>query len=327
MPSPRPTQDSTATTAPRGRSLERAQWRQLLLITIGAIGIYVTLRLLPTGTNLNHMDFRAQGNNSIEFCDPLNPQFIPVIAARSPVTLTLSTVGTPTTGSPVQGAIMLRTSAGKPIGPEDLLIVHTQPLHLLIVDPSLHDYQHVHPVPTRTTGEWAFQFTPQSAGTYRVFADFTPVATRRGLYASADLEVVGGSGTPNVANPTETPAMNSERAVTRDGYVFRLVAAAEPLRARQPIDFAFTIASLHGDRVPLETVMGAYAHLVAFDTERSGFAHLHPTQADSLAAPDPIKPVLNFKLTIPTAGTYVIWSQVNLGGKEAFVPFWFKVVE
>jgi hypothetical protein len=67
--------------------------------------------------------------------------------------------------------------------------------------------------------------------------------------------------------------------------------------------------------------MGAFAHLVAFDDQRSGFAHLHPVEADPLKPPHAQQPVLNFKLTIPEPGKYVIWAQVNLGGREEFVPF------
>jgi hypothetical protein len=77
--------------------------------------------------------------------------------------------------------------------------------------------------------------------------------------------------------------------------------------------------------VALEPVMDAYAHLVAFDTARSGFAHLHPMDADTAAAPDVTKPTLSFKITIPNAGRYVIWAQIKISGQEKFVPFWFDV--
>ena len=71
--------------------------------------------------------------------------------------------------------------------------------------------------------------------------------------------------------------------------------------------------------------MGAFAHLVAFDEARSGFAHLHPNEFNLSQQPDAVKPVLNFKIMIPAAGNYVIWAQLNLGGREVFVPFWFEV--
>jgi hypothetical protein len=61
----------------------------------------------------------------------------------------------------------------------------------------LTEYQHVHPEPTRRPGECRFLFTPRLGGRYRFFADFTPVATARSLYANADL-VVEGPGEPGV---------------------------------------------------------------------------------------------------------------------------------
>ena len=47
-------------------------WTQFALITITAVAIFIGFRLLPTGTNLSHMDFRVdpKAGNVIEFCDP-----------------------------------------------------------------------------------------------------------------------------------------------------------------------------------------------------------------------------------------------------------------
>ncbi|HEY0944324.1 MAG TPA: hypothetical protein VGD81_03625, partial [Opitutaceae bacterium] len=129
-----------------GLHLERRQWRQIVFLTAGALALYVGFRLMPTGTNLNHMDFRVEGKNTLEMCDPANPQFIPVVAVRSPVSLTLATTtAAAVAGAPLQATVQLATASGKPLAPNDLLVMHTQRLHLLIVDPSLTDYQHVHP--------------------------------------------------------------------------------------------------------------------------------------------------------------------------------------
>ncbi len=295
-----------------------AQWRQAGLITAVALGFYAFMRWLPTGSDLSHMDFRVDGTqNSIEFCDPSNPQFIPVVAVASPVAMSVRTAAPPMTGEPVRATVKLQTSGEKPIAPEDLLVVHTRPLHLMLVDPTLTDYQHVHPEPGATAGEWVFEFTPRAAGAYRVFADFTPTATARGLYASADLTVSGAAGreaeaVAEVIDPT---------------YRFTLTPATEALMARVPMDLRFAVTREGGGAVPLEPVMDAYAHLVAFDEARSGFAHLHPVEADLAQRPDLVRPTLNFKITIPNAGRYVIWAQVSIAGKERFVPFWFDVME
>lgn len=298
-------------------------WRSIVLITVGAFALYVGFRYLPTGTNLSHMDFRVKESNSIEFCDPLNPQFIPVVAVRSPVAFALEAGADPVTpGQERTFTVTLQTTAGKRIAPEDLLVTHTRRLHLLIIDPWLDDYQHVHPEPGQQPGQWVFSFTPKREGVYRIFADFTPAATGRGLYASVDLSV-GGAQTP--AGLTMVMQHDVSFAAEQEGYRFELAPMQEVLLAGQPIDLKFRVTRADGGPVPMEPVMDAYAHLVAFDEARSGFAHLHPAEADLAHAPDPRRPELSFKITIPQPGRYVIWSQVNLGGREVFAPFCLEV--
>jgi hypothetical protein len=293
-----------------------AQKRQIALITAGAIVLYVVVRFLPTGTNLAHADFQVAGGNTIQFCDPANPAFIPVVAVKSPVTMTLSTDVPPARGRRMHVVLTLRTASGKPIAPVDLLVSHTQLLHLLVVDPSLRDYQHIHPVPGRVPGDWEADLTPARAGRYLVFADFTPAATARGLYASAEFSVPGAPDLPPSGDNWNDEAGGLRFSLTPD----------VPFRARAVVNLTLTVESTGGRRpVPLETVMDAYAHLVAFDAARSGFAHIHPKQIDLRLHPDPYRPRLDFRIQIPQSGRFVIWSQIKTGGLERFAPFWFEV--
>jgi hypothetical protein len=299
-------------------SLTVGQKRSIAIITGVALVLFVVVRLLPAGSAVNHMDFRVEGKGTLEFCDPANPQFIPVVAVRSPVVMTLKSERAPEQNESVDFVLTLRTASGKPIGPADLLVAHTRKLHLLVVDPTLSDYQHIHPEPGRRAGEWKFSLTPQRGGTYRVFADFTPIATQRGLYASADFVVPG-----TVANVVRQATTSAQVA----GYIFRL-DVPEVLTAGRTTDLRFRIETQGSTKqaVPLKPVMGAFAHLVAFDEARTGFAHLHPLETDLAKPPDALRPELNFKVTIPEPGRYAIWSQVNLDGEEAFVPFWVDVL-
>ena len=299
------------------RPAAASPWRQIIFITATALALYVAVRLLPTGTALNHMDFRMTGKGVLDFCDPANPQFIPVVQVRSPVVLSLKADREPALNQPVKFVLTMRTASGKPIAPEDLLVAHTRKLHLLVVDPTLSDYQHVHPEPGRRPGEWIFTLEPGRPGLYRVFADFTPAATARSLYASVDFFVPGP-----VATITRSPNTTWQAA----GYNFELIMPPV-FQARQAVDLRLHIESQGAVKhpVPLQPIMGAFAHLVAFDEARSGFAHLHPTEIDLAKAPDQLRPELNFKITIPQPGRYVIWGQVNLGGAEVYVPFWVKV--
>ncbi len=307
------------TPAADGPGLASAEWRGIGAITAAALALFVVVRELPTGTNLSHMDFRVQGGNAIEFCDPANPQFLPVVAVRSPVTLTVTTQAPPQAGAEVRATLVLTTFSGKPIAPEDLQVVQTRRIHLMIVDPSLDDYQHVHPEPGRRPGEWTFHFRPRFGGAYRIFADFTPVATNRGLYSESEL-AVGGPPSPVVAGSQAVAG-----TTTQGGFRFTLAPASAPIRAGVPSDLTLAVANPSGGLVPLEPVMGAFAHLVAFDAPRSGFAHIHPTAPGPARPPDPSHPAFAFRLTIPRPGRYVIWSQVDLAGSETFAPFWFDV--
>ena len=296
--------------------LDGRAWRQIAFLTLGAVALFVIVRRLPTGTNLAHVDFQVPGGNVIQFCDAANPAFIPVVAVKSPVTMELTAAVPPAAGVAVPMTLTLRTFTGRPIAPEDLVESHTKLLHLMVVDPSLRDYQHIHPVPGRRPGDWDFTVTPRQAGRYRVFADFTPAATGLGLYASAEFMVPGVPDAP--------PAADNWTCVA-DGLRFTLAADA-PIRVRDVVNLTLTVESAAGRHpVPLEPVMGAYAHLVAFDRGRTGFAHIHPQQTDLSQHPDLYRPQLTFKVQIPQAGRFVIWSQVRVGGRDRFAPFWFEV--
>ncbi|MBA4138447.1 MAG: hypothetical protein C0518_14150 [Opitutus sp.] len=300
------------------RALSRPQLRSIGLISAAALGLYVLMRWLPVGSELNHMDFRVAEKGAIEFCDPNSPQFIPVIAAKSPVMMALKSDAPPAVGKRARFTLTMTTANGKPIGPADLLVAHTRKLHLLVVDPTLTDYQHLHPEPGARNGEWVFEMAPEKPGPYRVFADFTPAATARGLYASVDFNVPG-----EVARVSRS----TNKTWQAGGFNFELVVPSY-FKAGLTAELRFRIrhSGANQNPVPLQPVMGAFAHLVAFDEERSGFAHLHPNEADLSLPPDALKPELTFKVTIPQSGRYVIWSQVNLDGREIFAPFWVEVL-
>lgn len=297
--------------------LSRPQWRSILVISAVALGLYAFMRWLPVGSNLNHMDFRVEEKGAIEFCDPNSPQFIPVISAKSPVQLSLKSDTAPALGRPVRFTLTMTTANGKPIGPADLLVAHTRKLHLMVVDPTLNDYQHLHPEPGAREGEWVFEMTPARSGLYRVFADFTPAATARGLYASVDFTVPG-----DVARV----ARSTNNLWQAGGFNFELVTPSY-FKAGVQSELRFRVESQGTEKrpVPLMPVMDAFAHLVAFDVDRSGFAHLHPDQVDLNQKPDAMRPELTFKITVPQPGSYVVWAQVNLAGVEMFAPFWIEV--
>jgi len=319
---------------PRKQS-ETAAWVRVARISAVAVALYVGFRVMPTGTNLSHMDFRVEGENTLQMCDPGNPQFLPVVNVRSPVSLTLSpNAAAPCAGEEWTTTLRLTTYQGKAIGPADLWRVHTEFLHLMIVDPDLMDYHHIHPQPTDTPGEWLFSFTPRYGGEYRIFADFTPAATGLGLYASAQVRVEGAPPSAAEVAAAQVPSWQAQVA----GVDFELRPIGEKLatkfaqgevpsevRARREVTMRLSLSRADSGEVPLLPIMDAFAHVVAFDIGRTGFAHLHPQETDLNTPPEPQNPALTFRVLIPNPGRYVAWAQVNHAGTERFAPFWFEV--
>ena len=293
-----------------------AQRRQAALITVAAVALLAVLHGLPRDTRLSHMDFVPAGEQALEFCDPTNPRFLPVVARPGAVTLALAAEPPARAGAPTTVALSLRTATGRPIGPADLRPTAGESLQLQIVDAALDDYQHVVPRPQAQHGEWRFAFTPRRGGLYRVFADLTPRATGQEVYVSAALPVGAGPSGPAVAMPAQ--------AFSREGCRFTLTASTRPIYARQPLVLSLEIERIGGGMVPIVPEDGAFAHLVAFDPARTGFFDLTPPPGGP--PPNPFHPQREFKGTFSEPGKYVLWCRVNLGGREVSGPFGIEVI-
>ena len=86
----------------------------------------------------------------------------------------LAPAGAFTAGKPQSVTLTLTdVKTGAPLGPDQLKLAHTKKLHLLIIDESLTDYQHIHPVAGAKAGQWTFSFTPKFGRPYKVWADAT----------------------------------------------------------------------------------------------------------------------------------------------------------
>ena len=292
------------------------------VFTVVAIGAFLGIRKLPLSSgSLHYTDFHAGGKGFLEFCEPGSPQFAPVDAVRSPVRLAIATEGEPRAGGMVGARLTLTTSSGAPVTAADLLVVHTEKLHLLVIDASLDDYHHLHPAPTAVPGEYAFAFNPRSAGRYRVFADFTPRATGRALYAGAELMVAGGGGGEDKAGTK--PVLKTWHEVEVGALAFALAASREKLRINEASDLTLRVARKDGAPLVLEEIMGARAHLVAFDEACTGFAHLHPKE--TVPAEDGDAQQMGFTLQLADPGYYRLWAQVKVGSREVFAPFGLMV--
>jgi len=92
------------------------------------------------------------------------------------------------------------------------------------------------------------------------------------------------------------------------------------------------VRDAQGRPVELEEIMGAKSHMVAFDAERRGFAHMHPI--DSVAAyrtagigagASDADTGMGFIFNVPNPGWYRVFAQIQVDGDEVFGRFDLKV--
>ena len=224
----------------------------------------------------------------------------------------------PTPGKNVAATARLTRPDGKPLTFSDLSEAHTKRIHLLIIDESLTDYYHEHPVETKTPGEFAFSFHPKNGGHYTVWADIVPTTTGSQEYSRAEVTV------PGAAAPVQT-ALN--RTVTIEGYRFDLSTEGdEKFTAGKATMVKVRVTDAKGQPVKtLEPVMGAFAHGVGFPADLSGVTHVHPMGKEPQQDSERGGPELDFHLLPEKAGFLKFYVQVQLGGKDVYAGFGLNV--
>lgn len=304
----------------RDKSQSTRVGMRILRISALMAAIYVFFHLLPDFAPETPETLLRQvtGDTSPELCDVDSLGFTQVTRDRSPLEMRLVADAPPEVGKEVRVTLALNRPGGDPVRFDDLEEVHTEKFHLLVVDPSLADYHHEHPVPTAVPGEYIFSFVPEKEGNYRLFADLLPRATGRPVQAVADLEVPGKG---------EAVSTEMVRESVVDRFHFTVTEPDEGFRSKKPALVSLRVRhESAGEPVTLEPVMGAYAHLVAFDSERSGFAHMHPVQEGLEVELDETEPKLDFIFYAEEPGAYTVWAQVKIEGEERFAPFVVNVL-
>lgn len=220
-------------------------------------------------------------------------------------------------GVEVKAHLRLSWPEGDPLTLDDLCEVHTQKIHLLIIDGSFTDYHHEHPVPSDVPGRYDFAFTPQKPGTYLVWADVQPYITGIQEYAM-----------------TVIPAATSEEAlhVTADSLdatengLHYTIQFPQPVKAGEVALGTLRVTQADGSGFTrLEPVMGAFAHLVGFHENHTTVLHIHPEMSQPPAPSDRGGPDLHFRLFAPIPGYFRLFVQVQRDGVQQFASFGLNV--
>jgi hypothetical protein len=223
-------------------------------------------------------------------------------------------------GQEIPAVLSLKSRIEAPIQLFELREVHTKKIHLLIIDESLTDYHHEHPVPAEAPGEYRFTFTPRKPGPYRAWADVQPLLTGVQEYAKTDIVAPGSA-------PGEPMEKAFPRVGEHEGLKYELTLASETIKAGEPVAAHVKVTGADGKPFTgLEPLMGAFAHLVGFHEDRKTILHMHPIETRKLEAADRGGPDLDFRIYTDTPGYYRLFFQVQIGGMSKFIPFGIDVV-
>jgi hypothetical protein len=288
---------------------------QIAFLTVLFAGTYFCLRAIPANTcSFLHCDQVQVTADGVQFCGYGAAPFVDVSRLPFPVTVKLTGDRPAAVGETANYTLSLETPDGQTLRPSELAVTHTQKLHLLLIDPSLEDYQHIHPVPEGDSGEWTFAFAPRLPGTYKIFAEFVPAVSLRQIVGVAEITAPG------------QPASGVDRGLKPycDGeYIYSLSVANGPMVAGVDTTLHFMVQRKGGGDVNLQPVMGALAHLAAFDVARNGYAHMHPAAFTQESTSQ--RPELSFAFNTSEPGRFRVWGQVMLDGRQRFVPFDLEV--
>lgn len=222
-------------------------------------------------------------------------------------------------GKNIKGKIILNDIAtGKPITEDDLQIIHTKKIHLLVIDDSLEDFHHIHPVKTDKAGEFSFEFNAKKEGKYNFWLDILPLKSGIQEYILKTL------ATKNSGDKAEI----NKKIITEniiDGYKLALVFDST-LTAGSASLGTIKISDSEGKPVNnLQPVLGAFAHIVAFGEDLKSIIHVHPMGKEPEKETDVGGPELSFHIMPEAAGFIKLFVQIKINGKDIFVPLSVKV--
>ena len=173
---------------------------------------------------------------------------------------------------------------------DDLLPDHNHLMHLYVIRiPEMDMVWHLHP---ERVGDGFSQPLPaMPAGRYALYGDIVH-ANGLGETATAEIELPAIAGQPltgddsaGTAPPIAKADYNRNVTPLSDGFQMVWERDKAPLRARRPYLFRFRVQDAGGHPAPdMELYMGMQGHAAFVSTDRSVFAHVHPSGSMPMAA-------------------------------------------
>lgn len=220
----------------------------------------------------------------------------------------------PTVASTTAGTVdyqfdLYDTKAGQNLGDGDMAIDMEKKLHLLVYDPALREFQHLHP---EYDGKaWHVQMNFSVDGTYWVWAQGKVAKTKKEFSSPNHLDVSGGT--------TAWPAPPKLGDVRSGASGISAVAlSGDDIYAGEMAMLEVTFTRTNGTDPELSPYLGAFAHVVAVSNAGDTLEHVHPMDNGNNSG--------MLHATFPTAGDYRLWIQFVDGGELKVVPLSVSVL-
>jgi hypothetical protein len=288
-------------------------------------GVETTLVAAPGGLGVEIVSGAADGPDA--FWCPMHPDVRSAVAGECErCHMTLVPIPPPVYGnyllrtgyasiSPTRGRLTLRVL--DPVTQQAVrtfLPVHERALHLFVVSRDLSFFDHVHPV-LDDEGLFAVDLSLPGPGVYAIYADTYP-ATGTPQFLQTLLVTPDYRG-PLFAAPASLPV--GPATTTVEGL--RITLAAGRQRTGEPLRLTFTVEDAATGRAvaDLEPYLGAPGHLLIVSADLETAFHSHPSDLQSRG------PVVGFDATLPRAGVYKLWLQIQRAGRVVTVPMTLDV--
>ena len=186
---------------------------------------------------------------------------------------------------------LLDTSINKAVADSDLLENQTKKMHMIVYDPSLKEFTHVHP---QFDGKiWKVSMNLSVNGNYFVWAQ-GELLDNTEFSALTRIQVVNGK-------PENIPtALGDVRTVTVGKTTIQL--AKSKLKVGRMAMLNFTVTREDGQTPVMAPYLGALAHVIATPTGGDQLIHVH---AQSMGQPN----AGMLHVTFPVEGEFRLWIQ------------------
>lgn len=203
---------------------------------------------------------------------------------------------------------LFNTETNQFIGDQNLNISHEKKLHLIVYDPSLKEFQHVHP---EFDGKmWSADVQFAVNGNYWVWAQGELSADGTEFSSPTRLAVTGGS----TAWPSP-PALPDIR--NGSSSVSAIELSKSKLMAGKMVMLDLKMSRTDGSTPQLTPYLGAFAHIIATPVDGDSLIHVHPVSTG------PSQGMIH--AMFPDAGMYRLWVQFIDGGSLKTIPLSVEV--